>query len=38
LPAGDLTTAAVKNLILAMNGEKPLLAQINPEVAVKKWV
>jgi phosphoglycerate dehydrogenase-like enzyme len=30
-------TAAVKNLILAMHGEKPL-AQINPEVAVKKVV
>ena len=30
-------TAAVQNLILAMKGEKPL-AQINPEVAVKKWV
>ena len=28
-------TAAVRNLILAMHGEKPL-AQINPEVAVKK--
>ncbi|MBI4623178.1 MAG: phosphoglycerate dehydrogenase [Verrucomicrobia bacterium] len=30
-------TAAVKNLVLAMHGEKPL-AQINPEVAVKKVV
>jgi GMP synthase (glutamine-hydrolysing) len=30
-------TAAVKNLILAMHGEKPL-AQINPEVPVKKAV
>ena len=30
-------TAAVKNLILAMHGEKPL-AQINPEVPVKKVV
>lgn len=30
-------TAAVKNLILAMNGQKPL-AQVNPEVAVKKVV
>jgi D-3-phosphoglycerate dehydrogenase len=30
-------TAAVKNLILAMNGEKPL-AQVNPEVPVKKVV
>jgi D-3-phosphoglycerate dehydrogenase len=30
-------TAAVKNLILAMHGEKPL-AQINPEVPVKKFV
>jgi D-3-phosphoglycerate dehydrogenase len=30
-------TTAVKNLILAMNGEKPL-AQVNPEVAVKKVV
>lgn len=30
-------TAAVKNLILSMNGEKPL-AQVNPEVAVKKVV
>jgi D-3-phosphoglycerate dehydrogenase len=29
--------AAVKNLILAMNGEKPL-AQINPEVPVKKVI
>jgi D-3-phosphoglycerate dehydrogenase len=28
-------TCAVKNLILAMNGEKPI-AQINPEVPVKK--
>jgi D-3-phosphoglycerate dehydrogenase len=28
-------TAAVKNLILAMNGEAPI-AQVNPEVAVKK--
>ncbi|HUG10531.1 MAG TPA: phosphoglycerate dehydrogenase [Opitutaceae bacterium] len=30
-------TAAVKNLILAMHGEKPL-AQINPEVTVRKVV
>jgi D-3-phosphoglycerate dehydrogenase len=30
-------TCAVKNLILAMNGEKPI-AQINPEVPVKKVV
>lgn len=30
-------TTAVKNLILAMNGEKPI-AQINPEVPVKKAV
>ena len=30
-------TTAVKNLILAMNGEKPL-AQINPEVPVRKVV
>ena len=30
-------TAAVKNLILAMHGEKPL-AQINPEVPVKRVV
>jgi D-3-phosphoglycerate dehydrogenase len=30
-------TCAVKNLILAMNGEKPI-AQINPEVPVKKAV
>ena len=30
-------TAAVKNLILAMNGEKPL-AQVNPEVPVSKVV
>jgi len=30
-------TAAVKNLILAMKGEKPL-AQVNPEVPVKKGV
>jgi len=30
-------TAAVKNLILAMHGEKPL-AQINPEVVVRKVV
>ncbi len=30
-------TAAVKNLILAMKGEKPL-AQVNPEVPVKKVV
>jgi D-3-phosphoglycerate dehydrogenase len=29
--------AAVKNLILAMHGEKPL-AQVNPEVPVKKVV
>jgi D-3-phosphoglycerate dehydrogenase / 2-oxoglutarate reductase len=28
---------AVKNLILAMNGEKPI-AQVNPEVPVKKVV
>jgi len=28
-------TCAVKNLILAMNGEKPI-AQVNPEVPVKK--
>ena len=31
--AGD--TCAVKNLILAMNGEK-LIARVNPEVPVKK--
>ena len=30
-------TTAVKNLILAMNGEKPI-AQVNPEVAVRKVV
>ncbi len=30
-------TTAVRNLILAMNGEKPI-AQVNPEVAVKKVV
>jgi D-3-phosphoglycerate dehydrogenase len=30
-------TTAVKNLILAMNGEKPI-AQVNPEVPVKKAV
>lgn len=30
-------TCAVKNLILAMNGEKPI-AQVNPEVLVKKAV
>jgi len=30
-------TAAVKNLILAMRGEKPL-AQVNPEVPVQKVV
>jgi D-3-phosphoglycerate dehydrogenase len=30
-------TCAVKNLILAMNGEKPI-AQVNPEVPVKKSV
>ena len=30
-------TAAVKNLILAMRGEKPL-AQVNPEVPVRKVV
>jgi D-3-phosphoglycerate dehydrogenase len=30
-------TAAVKNLILAMHGEKPL-AQINPEVAPKNYL
>ncbi len=30
-------STAVKNLILAMNGEKPL-AQINPEVPVRKVV
>jgi hypothetical protein len=28
---------AVKNLILAMNGEKPI-AQVNPKVPVKKVV
>jgi D-3-phosphoglycerate dehydrogenase / 2-oxoglutarate reductase len=28
-------TCAVKNLILAMNGEKPI-AQVNPEVPVEK--
>jgi D-3-phosphoglycerate dehydrogenase len=28
-------TCAVKNLILATNGEKPI-AQVNPEVPVKK--
>ena len=28
---------AVKNLILALNGEKPI-AQVNPEVPVKKVV
>ena len=28
-------TCTVKNLILAMNGEKPI-AQVNPEVPVKK--
>jgi D-3-phosphoglycerate dehydrogenase len=28
-------TTSVKNLILAMNGEKPI-AQVNPEVPVKK--
>jgi D-3-phosphoglycerate dehydrogenase len=28
-------TTAVKNLILAMNGDKPI-AQVNPEVPVKK--
>ena len=28
-------TCAVKNLIVAMNGEKPI-AQVNPEVPVKK--
>jgi D-3-phosphoglycerate dehydrogenase len=28
-------TCAVKNLILAMNDEKPI-AQVNPEVPVKK--
>ncbi len=28
-------TCAVKNLILALNGEKPI-AQVNPEVPVKK--
>jgi D-3-phosphoglycerate dehydrogenase / 2-oxoglutarate reductase len=30
-------TCAVKNLVLAMNGEKPI-AQVNPEVPVKKVV
>jgi D-3-phosphoglycerate dehydrogenase len=30
-------TTAVKNLILAMNGEKPI-AQVNPEVVVKKVI
>jgi D-3-phosphoglycerate dehydrogenase len=30
-------TAAVKNLVLAMNGDKPL-AQVNPEVPVRKVV
>jgi D-3-phosphoglycerate dehydrogenase len=30
-------TCAVKNLILALNGEKPI-AQVNPEVPVKKVV
>ena len=30
-------TCAVKNLILAMNGEKPI-AQVNPEVPVKKAI
>jgi D-3-phosphoglycerate dehydrogenase len=30
-------TCAVKNLILATNGEKPI-AQVNPEVPVKKMV
>jgi len=30
-------TTAVKNLVLAMNGEKPI-AQVNPEVPVKKAV
>jgi len=30
-------TTAVKNLILAMNGEKPI-AQVNPEMLVKKMV
>ncbi len=30
-------TTSVKNLILAMNGEKPI-AQVNPEVAVRKVV
>ena len=30
-------TCAVKNLILAMNGEKPI-AQVNPETPVKKVV
>jgi len=30
-------TCAVKNLILALNGEKPI-AQVNPEVPVKKMV
>ena len=30
-------TCSVKNLILAMNGEKPI-AQVNPEVPVKKVV
>ena len=30
-------TTSVKNLILAMNGEKPI-AQVNPEVPVKKVI
>jgi D-3-phosphoglycerate dehydrogenase len=30
-------TTSVKNLILAMKGEKPI-AQVNPEVPVKKVV
>ena len=30
-------TCAVKNLVLVMNGEKPI-AQVNPEVPVKKVV
>ena len=30
-------TCAVKNFILAMNGENPI-AQVNPEVPVKKVV
>jgi D-3-phosphoglycerate dehydrogenase len=30
-------TCAVKNLLLAMNGKKPI-AQVNPEVPVKKVI